>query len=66
MAFNLATFRDSPTTTAAWGTIAVFFGWYFMGFGTICLFECKPWSYALIIVGFLTVALTIMILGAWH
>lgn len=71
MAFNLAKFLDSPTTTAAWGATAGFlagFGWCFMGIGIICLFERKPWSYVLINGGFLTVALTIMglILGAWR
>jgi Protein of unknown function (DUF1761) len=71
MAFNLAKFLDSPTTTAAWGATAGFlagFGWCFMGIGIICLFERKPWSYVLINGGFLTVALTVMglILGAWR
>jgi uncharacterized protein DUF1761 len=71
MAFNLAKFLDSPTTTAAWGATAGFlagFGWCFMGIGIICLFERKPWSYVLINGGYLTVALTIMglILGAWR
>src|ERR1700691_3753635 len=71
MAFNLAKFLDSPTTTATWGATAGFlagFGWCFMGIGIICLFERKPWSYVLINGGFLTVALTIMglILGAWR
>jgi hypothetical protein len=71
MAFNLAKFLDSPTTTAAWGATAGFlagFGWCFMGIGIVCLFERKPWSYVLINGGFLTVALTIMglILGAWR
>lgn len=71
MAFNLAKFLDSPTTTAAWGAAAGFlagFGWCFMGIGIICLFERKPWSYVLINGGFLTVSLTVMglILGAWR
>ncbi len=71
MAFNLAKFLDSPTTTAAWGATAGFlagFGWCFMGIGIICLFERKSWSYILINGGFLTVALTLMglILGAWR
>ena len=71
MAFNLAKFLDSPTTTAAWGATAGFlagFGWCFMGIGIVCLFERKPWSYVLINGGFLTVALTIMgvILGTWR
>jgi Protein of unknown function (DUF1761) len=71
MAFNLAKFLDSPTTTTAWGATAGFlagFGWCFMGMGIICLFERKPWSYVLINGGFLTVALTVMglILGAWR
>jgi len=71
MAFNLAKFLDSPTTTPTWGAAAGFlagFGWCFMGIGIICLFERKPWSYVLINGGFLTVALTIMglILGAWR
>jgi Protein of unknown function (DUF1761) len=71
MAFNLAKFLDSPTTTAAWGATAGFlagFGWCFMGIGIVCLFERKPRSYVLINGGFLTVALTIMglILGTWR
>jgi hypothetical protein len=71
MAFNLAKFLDSPTTTAAWGATAGLlagFGWCFMGIGIICLFERKPWSYVLINGGFLTVALALMglILGAWR
>jgi Protein of unknown function (DUF1761) len=71
MAFNLAKFLDSPTTTAAWGATAGFlagFGWCFMGIGIICLFERKPWSYVLINGGFLTVSLTLMglILSAWR
>lgn len=71
MAFNLAKFLDSPTTTAAWGATAGFlagFGWCFMGIGILCLFERKPWSYLLINGGYLTVALTVMglILGAWR
>ena len=71
MAFNLAKFLESPTTTAAWGATAGFlagFGWCFMGIGIICLFERKPLSYVLVNGGYLTVALTIMglILGAWH
>ena len=70
MAFNLAKFLDSPTTTAASGATAGFLagcGWCFMGIGIICLFERKPWSYVLINGGFLTVALTIpgLILGAF-
>ncbi|WP_158786689.1 DUF1761 domain-containing protein [Granulicella sp. L46] len=71
MAFNLAKFLDSPTTTAAWGATAGFlagFGWCFMGIAIVCLFEHKPWSYVLINGGFLTVGLTVMglILGAWR
>jgi hypothetical protein len=71
MAFNLAKFLDSPSTTAVWGATAGFlagFGWCFMGTGIICLFERKPWSYVLINGGFLRVALTCMglILGAWR
>lgn len=71
MAFNLAKFLDSPSTTAVWGATAGFlagFGWCFMGIGIICLFERKTWSYVLINGGFLTAALTCMglILGAWR
>jgi len=71
MAFNLAKFLDSPSTTAIWGATAGFlagFGWCFMGIGIIALFERKPWTYVLINGGYLTVALTVMglVLGAWR
>jgi Protein of unknown function (DUF1761) len=71
MAFNLAKFLDSPSTTATWGATAGFlagFGWCFMGIGIISLFERKSWRYVFINGGYLTVALTVMglILGAWR
>jgi hypothetical protein len=71
MAFNLAKFLDSPSTTAVWGATAGFlagFGWCFMGIGIISLFERKSWKYVFINGGYLTVALTVMglILGAWR
>jgi uncharacterized protein DUF1761 len=71
MAFNLAKFLDSPSTTAMWGATAGFlagFGWCFMGIGIISLFERKSWKYVFINGGYLTVALTVMglILGVWR
>jgi hypothetical protein len=71
MAFNLAKFLDSPSTTAVWGATAGFlagFGWCFMGIGIISLFERKSWRYVFINGGYLTVALTVMglILGVWR
>jgi Protein of unknown function (DUF1761) len=71
MAFNLAAYLGGPTTTARFGAAAGFaagFGWCLMGIGICGLFESKPWTYALINGGYLTVALTLMgfILGAWR
>jgi hypothetical protein len=71
MALNLAMFLHDPKTTLAWGATAGFlagFGWAAMGIGIVSLFERRPWTYACINGGYLTVALTLMgaILGAWR
>jgi hypothetical protein len=71
MALNLAMFLHDPKTSLAWGATAGFlagFGWAAMGLGIVSLFERRPWTYACINGGYLTVALTVMgaILGAWR
>jgi hypothetical protein len=71
MAFNLAVFLNDPKTNLAWGATAGFlagFGWAAMGLWIVSLFERRPFSYALINGGYLTLALTLMglILGAWR
>ena len=71
MSANLAMFLNEPSTTAAWGATAGFlagFGWAAMGIGIVSLFEHRPWQYAIVNGGYLTVALTLMgaILGAWR
>jgi hypothetical protein len=71
MAVNLAMFLNDPKTTAVWGATAGFlagFGWVAMGIAIVSMFEQRPWSYALVNGGYLTVALVLMgaILGAWR
>jgi hypothetical protein len=71
MAVNLAMFLHDPKTDLIWGSAAGFlagFGWVAMGLGVVSLFERRPWSYALINGGYLTLALTLMgaILGGWR
>lgn len=71
MAINLALFLNDAKTTLAWGVAAGFlagFGWAAMGVGIICLFERRPWTYAAVNGGYLTVALMLMgaILGGWR
>jgi hypothetical protein len=71
MALNLAMFLNDPKTDLAWGATAGFlagFGWAAMGIGIVSLFERRPWTYAIVNGGYLTVALVLMgtILGAWR
>jgi hypothetical protein len=71
MAANLAMFLNDPKTNLAWGVTAGFlagFGWSAMGLGIVSLFERRPWTYAMVNGGYLTVALVLMgaILGAWR
>jgi hypothetical protein len=71
MAFNLAMFLNTPTTTLAFGAAAGFLagaGWVATGIGIVAVFEHRPLKYVLINGGYLTVALTVMgaILGAWR
>ena len=71
MAVNLAMFLNDPKTTLAWGATAGFlagFGWAAMGIGIVSLFERRPWTYAVVNGGYLTVALVLMgaIIGAWR
>ena len=71
MAFNLAMFLSDPKTTVAWGATAGLLaglGWAAMGIGIVALFERRPWTYAFVNGGYLTVALVVMgaILGAWR
>ena len=71
MAVNLAMFLNDPKTTVAWGAAAGFlagFGWAATGIGIVSLFERRPWTYAAINGGYVTVALVLMgtILGAWR
>lgn len=71
MAFNLAMFLNDPKTTPAWGATAGFlagFGWAALGIAIVGLFERRPWLWAVVNGGYLTVALTLMglILGLWR
>jgi hypothetical protein len=71
MALNLAMFLNDPKTNLAWGATAGFlagFGWVAMGIGIVSLFERRPWTYAIVNGGYLTIALVLMgaILGAWR
>jgi len=71
MAANLAAFLADAKTNTIFGATAGFlagFGWVTLSIATIALFERRPWKYALINGGYLTVAFTAMglILGAWR
>ena len=71
MSVNLAMFLNDPKTNTAWGATAGFLaglGWVAMGIGVVALFERRPWTYAIVNGGYLTVALVLMgtILGAWR
>jgi hypothetical protein len=71
MSFNLAMFLNDPKTTLGWGATAGFlagFGWAAMGIGIVSLFERRPWTYAIVNGGYLTIALVLMgtILGGWR
>jgi hypothetical protein len=70
MAFNLATFLNSPEIGISEGAFYGFltgFGWVAMAVCVIALFERRSLAYVLIHVGYWVISFTIMgvILGAW-
>lgn len=71
MSYNMAFFLGSADTDWVWGTTAGFltgFGWAFMIFLAIGLFEQRSWKYILINGGYIIVYFTGIgfILGIWR
>jgi hydrogenase-4 membrane subunit HyfE len=71
ISYNLAFFLADEKTDMAWGTTAGFlagFGFSFLIFMVVALFEQRSWKYIFINGGYITVYFTLIgfILGAWR